>query len=107
MTSRDFCYWLQGFFELAGTEAAFLTTEQSKIIRAHLNMVFRHEIDPSYGHNLDDLQRIHDGASDGSTEAFVKAALDHIEKAPPPRVYREEDEDRSGWGSGEMGPITC
>lgn len=47
MTSRDFCYWLQGFFELTGTES--VTQEQVKVIRNHLNMVFKHEIDPSFG----------------------------------------------------------
>lgn len=37
MTSRDFCYWLQGYFEL------------NHAIRRHLSMVFKHEIDPSAG----------------------------------------------------------
>lgn len=43
MTSRDFAYWLQGFFELSKSES--ITDEQLKIIKTHLNMVFVHDID--------------------------------------------------------------
>lgn len=46
MTSRDFAYWLQGFFELS--EATTLNEHQTKLIQQHLNMVFIHEIDPSF-----------------------------------------------------------
>lgn len=44
MRSRDFCYWLQGFFELVHTKS--LDADQTQKIRAHLAMVFAHEIDP-------------------------------------------------------------
>jgi len=37
MTEKDFCYWLQGFFELNGVEA--LSEEQTKIIQEHLQLV--------------------------------------------------------------------
>lgn len=47
MTSREFCYWLQGFFEIAGGPQA-MTKEQAEMISRHLSMVFVHEIDPSY-----------------------------------------------------------
>ena len=47
MTSRDFCYWLQGFFEI-GTPIG-LSSDQLEAIKQHLNMVFLHEIDPSFG----------------------------------------------------------
>ncbi len=47
MTSRDFVYWLQGFFEISGSNE--LTEHQVDLIRRHLNMVFIHEIDPSMG----------------------------------------------------------
>ncbi|MEH1808504.1 hypothetical protein [Nostoc sp.] len=46
MTSRDFCYWLQGVFE--GGQVTSLNEEQVKIISDHLAMVFVHEIDPSF-----------------------------------------------------------
>jgi hypothetical protein len=63
MTSRDFCYWLQGFFELQGGNQA-LTPEQIQIIKNHLKLVFLHEIDPSYSDNKvvqQIFQNIHDG----------------------------------------------
>lgn len=52
MTSRDFCYWLQGFFELrqaGGTADHPITPEQAGSIAKHLALVFAHEIDPSQG----------------------------------------------------------
>lgn len=60
MTSREFCYWLQGYFEIAGNPAA-LSEQQTKMVRNHLALVFKHEIDPSYGGNPAELQKIHDG----------------------------------------------
>lgn len=48
MTSRDFCFWLQGYLEIAG-EAAPMTPEQLTCVRKHLALVFKHEIDPSMG----------------------------------------------------------
>lgn len=50
MTSRDFCYWLQGFFELQQAGPGYnLTASQTDAVRAHLAMVFIHEIDPAFG----------------------------------------------------------
>ena len=55
MTSRDFCYWLQGFFEITQTGpkppeySMQLHGSQVESIQKHLNMVFKHEIDPSFG----------------------------------------------------------
>ena len=60
MTSRDFCYWLQGIFEVANPET--LDKEAVDKIKAHLNMVFIHEIDPSMGDkkHQNQLQAAHD-----------------------------------------------
>jgi hypothetical protein len=60
MTGRDFCYWLQGHFELSPPGAA-LTAEQTDMVRRHLALVFKHEIDPSYGDETKqaDLNAIH------------------------------------------------
>jgi len=71
MLARDFCYWLQGYFELSNLEEVAplenkLTPDQVACIKRHLNMVFAHDIDPSMGspehqkvlhtiHNLDSL----------------------------------------------------
>lgn len=59
MTSRDFCFWLQGSFELSDTDE--LTVKQVKLIKKHLNMVFKHEIDPSMGDekHQNELNEIH------------------------------------------------
>lgn len=53
MTSRDFCYWLQGYFEItairAGKFEGNIGEDEIACIRNHLAMVFKHEIDPSMG----------------------------------------------------------
>ena len=62
MKSTEFCYWLQGYFELRRGEAP-LTHEQVEIIERHLALVFKHEIDPSYGppSHQNQLNQIHGG----------------------------------------------
>lgn len=39
MTEKEFCYWLQGFFELSGSDE--LTPVQVQMIKNHLSLVFR------------------------------------------------------------------
>ena len=68
MTSRDFAYWLQGFFELSDSET--LTENQVKHIKTHLHMVFRYDIDPSFGIHSDDLSEIHNGPQKPETVIF-------------------------------------
>lgn len=46
MKATEFCYWLQGMFELA--KPTELTAEQTETVKRHLDMVFLHDIDPSY-----------------------------------------------------------
>jgi hypothetical protein len=41
VTAQEFCYWLQGYYELSGSE--LLTKKQAVIIKAHLDMVALHE----------------------------------------------------------------
>lgn len=50
MTPRDFCYWLQGYFELAESAPAItgsigialgFTPRQAQAIAAHLDLVFK------------------------------------------------------------------
>lgn len=50
MTSRDFCYWLQGFLELSPPSdlREGLKAYQVDSIQKHLAMVFKAEIDPSF-----------------------------------------------------------
>ncbi len=73
MTSRDFCYWLQGYFEItkSGMESKPLTVEQCVVVRQHLAMVFKHEIDPSFG-DADvqaQLDALHKGVEQAKAEA--------------------------------------
>ena len=58
MKSQEFCYWLQGFFELQNPET--LTEDQVQAIKNHLNMVFLHDIDKSYpASQQDELNNLH------------------------------------------------
>lgn len=64
MTSRDFCFWLQGFFEVSNVSDdpyKGLNPKQAEMIKAHLSLVFKHEIDPSMGDkkHQDELNKIH------------------------------------------------
>lgn len=58
MTARDFVYWLQGFAEISGKQP---TAAQWATIRNHINLVFKHEIDPSMPDPDGKLQEAHDG----------------------------------------------
>ena len=79
MESRDFAYWLQGFFELAEPET--INAKQTYLIKRHLNLVFLHEIDPSHS---DDpkvqgaLQAVHDGVDVNE----LRSKLADIEAGP-------------------------
>jgi len=70
MTSRDFCYWLQGFFEITKSNQSLieLTSDQVDMIQKHLNLVFAHEIDPSMGNpeHQSQLNSIHSNRPDSA-----------------------------------------
>lgn len=63
MTAVNFCYWLQGYFELTDPKSVTrqeLDDVQISTIRRHLAMVFAHDIDPKAGppahqHKLDGI----------------------------------------------------
>jgi hypothetical protein len=79
MTSRDFCYWLQGVFELG--DARSFDEVRTQMIRKHLQLVFKHEIDPSAG------------------DAEHQKKLDEIHNPPgrlPPRIPLPDER----WGTG-------
>ena len=46
MNSTEFCYWLQGYFEIAGKDVT-LSTDQAKIVQEHLKLVFDKQTPPS------------------------------------------------------------
>lgn len=54
MTARDFCYWLQGYFEINAANPPVdgsrgLTGPQTDAVKRHLSLVFAHDIDPKAG----------------------------------------------------------
>ena len=59
MTSRDFAYWLQGYFEVS--EPNTINEKETAMIKKHLALVFKHEIDPSMGNeeHQNELNSIH------------------------------------------------
>lgn len=62
MTSRDFAYWLMGVFEVGNPKE--LDATQTRIIKQHLALVFKHEIDPSYSDDPKvqaEMNAIHNG----------------------------------------------
>lgn len=60
MTSRDFAYWLQGYFEIA--KPVTIHKEEVEMIQKHLSMVFVHEIDPLFGEDNAKLNVIHNSS---------------------------------------------
>lgn len=40
MTPEQFCYWLQGFIELAGNDLEQINAARIQVIRDHLDLVF-------------------------------------------------------------------
>ena len=47
MTSRDFAFFLQGYFEISNPNE--IGPDETEMIKRHLNLVFKHEIDPAMG----------------------------------------------------------
>lgn len=73
MTSRDFCYWLQGVFEVGEVKA--LDERQTDLVRRHLALVFAHEIDPSAG-----------GPAEQATLNAIHQGLKDQKKSEPPKI---------------------
>lgn len=63
MTSRDFAFWLQGFFEI--TNPVEISKVQTEMIKRNLSLVFKHEIDPAMGDEVyqEELNNIHHGSN--------------------------------------------
>lgn len=63
MTSRDFVYWLQGYFEISNPTT--IGESETLMIKKHLALVFKHEIDPSMGDDKhqEELNSIHNGSN--------------------------------------------
>lgn len=60
MRAPAFCYWLQGLFELA--DPTELNEKQTQLIKEHLELVFKYDIDPSYpAEQQEQLNTAHNG----------------------------------------------
>lgn len=69
MKSVEFAYWLQGFLEITNPES--ISKEQTEIIKKHLALVFKHEIDPSYP-NKEELDKIHNRPPPGDGKTLYR-----------------------------------
>ena len=69
MKAEQFCFWLQGYFEI-GENTEGLNTRQVQIIRNHLNMVFQYDIDPKMPDPTGVLGAMHEGKYDPLHEYF-------------------------------------
>ena len=74
MDPVNFCYWLQGYFELCENDN--LTDKQVEIIKNHLGLVFEHVIDAITDENnarkKEILQEIHDGKTNRNNKYPIK-----------------------------------
>lgn len=82
MTSRDFCFWLQGFFELS--RSSNLTETQVSMIERHLALVFQHEIDPAMG------------------DADKQSALNVVHALPPQPFFGDANAHLTGKNEGPI-----
>ncbi len=88
MTSRDFAYWLQGFFEITspnGETVGDLNHKQVSIIKKHLDMVFEHEIDPSFP-DRERLEAIH---NEPSALTLTREELKKLLEEEAPKMKEE------------------
>ena len=68
MTPRDFCYWLQGYFEISSNKE--LEEHQVQVIKRHLGLVFKHSIDEPDPTGA--LQEIHDGKKPSNGDKLIR-----------------------------------
>ena len=89
MRASELCYWLNGFFELSGSQDA-LTKEQFKCLQAHLNLALMTEQD----NRSDGLKFLNflegvlgtaeAGATNEATQAIRKRLADEFEHVIDP-----------------------
>lgn len=94
MTSRDFAFWLQGYLELSAIngQAQPLSAAQVVMIKQHLALCFKHEIDPSMGDpaHQNVLDAIHQGGGSIHNEIVCATPPKPVKppRPPKPTVYR-------------------
>jgi hypothetical protein len=107
MTPRDFCYWLQGFFEITGNndvngDYVMLDSYQVEKVKKQLDLVFTHEIEkpPAYYNSVimtDKPNKNYDifpttaTLTDGSTPLNPNYTFEHtLEDNYPQCVYPKD-----------------
>jgi hypothetical protein len=95
MKAESFCYWMQGFFEIGGVRA--ITEDEAKIIQAHLNMVFIHDIDPKMGNKEHQqlLNIAHNGTGNPTLQELLPNHTVHINAGP--EIYTDGRLKPFGW----------
>lgn len=89
MKATEFCYWLQGLFELSNSKT--LTEEQVTKIKNHLKLVFLYDIDPSYSEDptvQKIFQNIHDGKKPLEGVGLIKVETGPIFKNNPDKIVK-------------------
>lgn len=78
MTSRDFCYWLRGYFEVSRPQT--ISKTETEMIQKHLSLVFEHEIDPSMGDekHQEKLNEIHNPAGGNSSNPVFRCSPNYV-----------------------------
>lgn len=99
MTSRDFAFWLQGFFEI--TNPVEISKIQTEMIKRHLSLVFKHEIDPAMGDNVhqEELNNIHHGSNITDEERAIAMF--------GPKPSADHKWNMHGWYNLKNGIIKC
>lgn len=71
MNPRDFCMWLHGFFEIAGTNK--LTEKQVEMVKTHLDLMFKQPM-VSFATTSDEMSALSpltSGPISGAPEIFI------------------------------------
>ncbi len=106
MTSRDFAYFLQGFFEI--TKPTEINSEQTEMIKKHLSLVFKHEIDPSMGDqkHQGELNKIHNSVTKNDEENLSERDKEGVQKFGP-KPGPNYQWNIHGWYDPEKGVPRC
>ena len=98
MKAVEFCYWLQGLFELA--EPTTLSAHQTDLIKKHLNLVFYHDIDPGYSDDPDEQKKLNEIHSGPLEQKPIEELL-----GPQQPVYNPPKPPTGGGWTGGGGPV--
>ena len=97
MKSRDFVYWLQGYFELSDVDELEADTVMS--IRNHINMVFEYEktIEFPFAYWMKGVLDTHKGSFDYDLTRQIKDKLhDVFEHQIDPKMGDKKMQDNLG-----------